>query len=69
MEKKMIAQLCKADYTKRNVLPSSSTIVSNGNEPGISRFSNLIELNSDLFEPNYSEFGTHNSELGNIDWA
>lgn len=31
------------------------------------KISNLIESNSDLVELHYSEFDTHNSELGNTD--
>lgn len=47
------------------VISSSSTKVPNIIESGISRFLNPIELNSDLFELNYSKFDTHDSELGN----
>ena len=49
----------------RKVISSSSTKVPNIIESGISRFLNPIELNSDLFELNYSKFHTHDSELGN----
>ncbi|KAJ8621797.1 hypothetical protein MRB53_030326 [Persea americana] len=38
----------------------------NGNELGISGFPNLIELNSDLFELNYSELNAQNSESDDV---
>lgn len=49
------------------VVWSSSNKVSNSDESVISRFSNPIKSNSDLFDLNCSGFDTHERKLGNYD--